>query len=263
MRPIREGSAPPVRSEEVPSDFMCAICFGVPLLPTLTRCEHLFCEGCIKRALESMPSCPNCRTNCNQGQIRGLAQGTLPHRVWGGIIVKCPKHNSGCGWTGLAIDAVDHIEICEAGHGRNGHSGTCSECDTTQEENRQLAQKITELEERLAQRDHALRTLRKDGRLELPVLFTGQYHYRRENVVELSQLISRYLENKPNDIDSNRIYNCVKSCYTDLKANYNDNPKYYYEDMRMLLTTCHATAGWFSDKQMDNIQGWLKERGWN
>lgn len=175
--------------------------------------------------------------------------------------MKCPKHESGCGWTGSAIDAVGHMEVCTADK-RNGRSGSsCLECDSIREENRELSKKVTELETRLAQSEQTLRTLRRDVRLQLPILFTGHYCYDRDDIVELSQLISRYLENPPDNIDKNRIYNCVKNCYDDLKR-YNDNPKHYKNDMRMLLSTCRATAGWFSDKQMDNIEGWMKEQGW-
>merc|ERR1712224_1132193 len=102
------------------------------------------------------------------------------------------------------------------------------------------------------------------GRLQLPILFTGNYnHFRRENVVQLSQLVSRYLENKPNQIDSNRLYNCIRNCYMDLVRDFNDNPVHYRVDMRMLLSTCYATQGWFSEKQITNIFEWMQEQGWD
>ena len=53
----------------------------------------------------------------------------------------------------------------------------------------------------------------------------------------MSQLISQYLENKPREIDSNRIFNCVRSCHTDLEKGYSDNPEYYPMDVKMLLAT--------------------------
>ena len=145
MRPSRDsGSAPPLRSEEVPSELMCSICFGIPLRPAMvTPCEHVFCEGCIEQALTGMSSCPNCRMDCSPTHIRGLVPRSLPYRVWSGIAVKCPKHESGCGWTGSAIDAVGHMEVCTADK-RNGRSGSsCLECDSIREENRELSKKVT------------------------------------------------------------------------------------------------------------------------
>ena len=81
---------------------------------------------------------------------------------------------------------------------------------------------------------------------------------RRENVVELSQLISRHLEDKPSEIDSNKLYNCVRSCLTDLEKGYGDNPEHYYMDMRMLLATCLAST-WFSPNQKRSIKQWNKD----
>lgn len=87
--------------------------------------------------------------------------------------------------------------------------------------------------------------------------FDGAYkHYKQENVRELSQLISCYLLEKPHQIDRNKIYGRVHSCYYYLKEDYDDNPDGYYEDMRMLLATCLASRTWFTNKQYDNIEGW-------
>ena len=78
----------------------------------------------------------------------------------------------------------------------------------------------------------------------------------------MSQLISRNLEKPPGNINANRIFNCVRSCYLDLEANYNDNPQHYYMDMRMLLATCAAST-WFSPNQRNNIHQWMSKQGWN
>jgi TolA-binding protein len=95
-------------------------------------------------------------------------------------------------------------------------------------------------------------------RPDLPKLFHGNYDVRRENVVELSQLLSRHLEDKPKEIDSNKIYNCVRACFTDLEKGYGDNPEHYYMDMRMLLATCLACT-WFTNNQQRSIEQWNKD----
>jgi hypothetical protein len=107
--------------------------------------------------------------------------------------------------------------------------------------------------QRLTQERDALRE-----RPNLPRIFHGSYHFRREHVVELSQLISRYLLDKPNNINGNRIFNCVRTCYTALDRDYCDNSETYYEDMRMLLATCLAST-WFSDNQYNNILEWNRK----
>ena len=112
---------------------------------------------------------------------------------------------------------------------------------------------------KLAQEKQALEkervSIRKSlrDRPDLPKLFHGSYDFRRENVVELSQLISRHLEDKPSEIDCNKIYNCVRSCVTDLEKDWSDNPAHYYMDMRIFLATCLASR-WFTDDQVGNIE---------
>ena len=102
-------------------------------------------------------------------------------------------------------------------------------------------------------------TLQKklNKRPDVPILFHGQYNFGRDNVVDLSRLISMYLENKPNNIDSDRIYDCVCACRNALDIGYYDNPDYFYEDMRMLTATCLAST-WFSEDQRSNIERWYR-----
>jgi len=94
-----------------------------------------------------------------------------------------------------------------------------------------------------------------NNRPNLPRIFYGDYYFGREDVSELSQLISRYLYDKPSEIDSNKIFNCVRTCYTALDRNYEDNDENYWYDMRMLLSTCLASF-WFTDNQWNNIDSW-------
>lgn len=229
---------PPLRPEEVPNDLKCSICFGVPLSPKLTPCDHVFCDECVCLALAAatgeQPLCPNCRAPCAFREVIPIQRGSLIYRIWSGILVKCPDHDQGCAWTGSIVDAADHMKSCRHDH-------------VDQPEIKRLSERIAELE--------------SDHRLNLPILFEGSYDFDRFSVVKLSQLVSRYLEDKPPEIDSCKIYNCVRSCYLDLKRNWDDNPEHYHLDMRMLLSTCAAST-WFSKRQSSNIFSWLKEQGW-
>ena len=92
--------------------------------------------------------------------------------------------------------------------------------------------------------------------LDDPILFIGQYKFGRDDVVDLSHVISMYLVDKPNSIDRNRIYKCVRARYKDLEMGRDDNPEYYYEDVRMLLATCLA-SNWFADSQRSNMEEWM------
>ena len=239
---------PPIalNPEQVPDDLICSICMTVPIHPVITPCEHIFCRECIHQALEVSSQCPIDRVGCTIHQLREI-RGCLS-RIWGSIPVKCGSNSAGCAWTGSLGDYANHQERCNLGRS-----------------SRDVRNEIKALREESARLDNALRESKaKISRLNaklasrpnLPTLFTGQYNYKRENVVQLSQLISRYLENKPSEIDSNRIFNCVRSCYMDLEKNYSDNPQFYQMDMKMLLATCAAST-WFTNNQRSNIVSWL------
>jgi hypothetical protein len=129
-------------------------------------------------------------------------------------------------------------------------------------ENQKNREKVITLEAAL-NREKELRRQENARRVNQPALIDGiHYNFDRTNVVHLSQFISRYLENKPAEVDANKIFGCIRSCYMDLKKDYNDNPEHYAIDMRMLLATCYAST-WFTEKQVSNFWNWLCERNWN
>lgn len=102
--------------QEIPGDLKCSICLEVPLRPMITPCDHLFCDTCIQRALISQDSCPNCRSPCGLFDTRRLKNGSLLHRVWGGIKVNCSNHDGACPWKGSISDYMKHTEECELQH---------------------------------------------------------------------------------------------------------------------------------------------------
>ena len=290
---MRDSGPVPIRPEDIPADLICAICMGLPPEPVLTPCEHLFCRECLQQALFRQRLCPVDRTEVLADQVKHLRDGSLLHRIWGGIPVKCAQHASGCAWTGPIADYQSHAESCT--HGRE--RGMQRRLEELREENRELRELEAQREEEIdrlrsdlarveAERDERVDQHRfnevKEGIKELSEqlkkvleenaslrrrpnvepLFTGNYNFGREQVVQLSQLIARYLTNKPSNINSDRIYNCVESCYRDLRQGWNDNPSHYYVDVRMLLSTCMAST-WFSDNQTSRIQAWMSEQSWD
>jgi chromosome segregation ATPase len=140
-------------------------------------------------------------------------------------------------------------------------------CAQAQEANRFFSREtanykfmVDALNEEIAKLKEENRKYTSDKKKELQK--ESQDSFGRQDVVQLSQLIARYLENKPKHVDSNKIFNSISNCYRDLSRGYNDNPKHFYMDMRMLLTTCAAST-WFSSRQRDRIRCWLAEKGWN
>jgi hypothetical protein len=247
----------PLRPEEVPNDLICSICLSVPLVPALTPCDHVFCKECIDRSIaHHAPVCPIDRTPCQANQIRFLKVGSFVHRIWSSVMVKCAKHENGCSWTGSISDYTGHMQSCR-------HNGQQQEQSVMRDEvnnlNRRVAQLVAENKGLISEIHQLVTSLDQTIERGNPLLSsTGGYAYDRYNVVQLNGLISRNVENKPETIDSNRIYNCVKSCYDDLKKNYGDNPDHYNLDVRMLLATCAASC-WFTSRQLENLNEMLRE----
>jgi Zinc finger, C3HC4 type (RING finger) len=260
----------------------------------MTPCDHVFCRSCISQALEHKRECPNDRQELHAYQLQPLS-GIL-RRIWEQVGVQCP--NQGCAWTGTAGNYENHgaacgqrpqlplekereyhdrivqlelqvalyedlnFELKETIHSlRNSQPTTSADQSTIQE----LNDKIRILRFQLGVEHGERRQLVEAQRVRLTaretVQFDSSYKYGRERVVELSQLICQYLENKPNAIDPHRIYNCVRNCYQHFQRGYRDNPANYAMDVRMLLNICQAST-WFTVKQLGNIEIWCREQGW-
>ena len=279
-------SPPPLRVEEVPNGLICSICFGIPMKPKITPCEHVFCDGCAENALAVTAACPNCRMPCEPNQLCPMPRGTFMHRAWSTVMVKCLWNENGCGWTGSIVDATNHIGSCV--HGQDNDTNPRISLIECEQENTMLKKRNSELETailELSQQNSVMESaalalmaemesktsalerknmrLSQDLRMQLPILFDDDYDFGRKNVVDLSQLISRYLEDKPDFIDSNRIFICVRNCYTALEKGYKNNPEFYQGDMKLLLSICIGTVGWFTAKQDDLIFEWVRKQGWN
>ena len=80
--------------------------------------------------------------------------------------------------------------------------------------------------------------------------FTGNYNYNQYEAADLSRIISRYLFNKLDLINSNHMFNCVKTCYN---AAFRDDS--FKTDTNMLLAVCNA-SNWFSYNQQCKILAW-------
>eukprot|EP00555_Chaetoceros_dichaeta_P009699 CAMPEP_0198271808 /NCGR_PEP_ID=MMETSP1447-20131203/50667_1 /TAXON_ID=420782 /ORGANISM="Chaetoceros dichaeta, Strain CCMP1751" /LENGTH=284 /DNA_ID=CAMNT_0043964617 /DNA_START=50 /DNA_END=904 /DNA_ORIENTATION=+ len=272
-----------LQPEKVPQDLLCSICLSIPIEPAITPCEHIFCHPCLTRHLDNQWNCPVDRMECRPETIKRVTEGVI-FRIWSQIQVKCEHHDTGCAWTGGMGDYAKHIECCRNSHGRGLEQIETVLRDVERERDRLQSQlnhmrcemfdmqeaikdiavsRADETEELNSQLDVArLRVAKLSKRPNLPPLFHGEYDFNRHKAVELGQLISRYLECKPRQIDSCKIFCNVKHIYSDLQKGWEDNPKHYYMDVRCLLATA-ASSTWFTDNQMSNISTWISEQGWS
>jgi hypothetical protein len=259
-------------TSSVIDNLTCSLCHELVMNPVLTPCDHVFCRPCIVQALQHRHECPNDRKQLYIAQLTPMTGVLL--RIWEQVGVQCP--NQGCAWRGTAGLYTAHATTCRP----RLHLSAEREGQYKSEIAR-LEARIQQVEEsgesRIRQLRETIRGLREEleeaqtanevlsgvaARLcaeQSRVQFDRSYSYDRESVVQLAQLICKYLENKPPQIDSSRIFNCVRSCHEDLERNYTDNPEYYEVDMCLLLNVCQASR-WFTDKQMENIKSWCKGR---
>ena len=203
--------------------------------------------------------------------------------------MKCAHHDKGCAWTGSVGDFELHLEKCNKFQ-RDVIQELTDKVQKMEFDNNRLALDKVKLDHEMSQmrycdgllrkrleslqgendnlklrlssvefRNAALEQVVSCNQPQVPNNFDGTYSYRREDVVQLTQLISVHLRNKPQDIDSNRIFNCVRSSYLELQRDYSDNPRDYRSDMKMLLATCEA-SNWFTHRQRGNFNRWYQEQ---
>uniref|UniRef100_A0A7S1YBG2 RING-type domain-containing protein n=1 Tax=Grammatophora oceanica TaxID=210454 RepID=A0A7S1YBG2_9STRA len=232
-------------TQAMQQELMCILCMDIPMeTPAVTKtCEHVFCNGCIKKSLSYREECPTCRHKlCEDdlGQITGLAK-----RMWEQVAVTCPCKS--CAWKGSIAAYQSHAKYCVAQQDK----GSSAQEQTI----RDMQDKCERLQEELSIAKSANRMLREAVQQVMREV-DPNYGYDRTRVVELTQFLAQHLEDKPVNVDAHKIFACINSCYHDFEQNYSDNPEHYSIDLRMLLNVCLATAGWFNDKQLGFIRKW-------
>lgn len=246
---IADELPPPIIQEEDAASrdvFVCSLCLEIPTTDPyiLHPCDHIFCHRCLVRAQETRSDCPNCRTLPTS---TAPLQGAL-RRIWERIPVACAAKN--CTWKGCLGSYASHTQRCGA------LSVIQSKLMQIFTEAFQEAWEVErlKLEHDVTQRVEQQQRLRAARTAMTPL--DRFYGYDRFRVVELTQLICQHLEDKPPDIDRNRIFNCVKHIYDAYRGDWPDNPPHLYVNLRMLLNVCRATAGWFTHRQMNKFHTW-------
>lgn len=79
------------------------------------------------------------------------------------------------------------------------------------------------------------------------------YGFQPDGVSKLSLLIACHQQEKPENIDQNRIFTCIQRCYD----NFARCGSKYEHDVHMLIATAYASK-WFSDNHKINFHCWLQ-----
>lgn len=277
---------------------ICTLCHEIPLEPVTTPCHHIFCQPCINEALLHKLECPNDRHPLVASDVKPIS-GIL-RRIWEQIGVKCSACESWTGTLGTyrnhasrcvgqhevrnmeeyqhKINAMKRQMVKMEAHYRKQIADLTKMHEKKIEDmGKKRSREIEDLKVTLMQKFEEITTrqhklleaelqetipaVRAAAKAEVLAKHDPDYRYFRTSVVELTQLICRNLERLPPSIDRNRIYNCVKHCYDDMRSSWSDNPPHFNVDMRMLLNVCRAST-WFSAKQLWNMNQWCAEQGW-
>jgi len=254
--------------DPIVNSLTCYICHQIPLEPMTTACEHLFCVSCI--ADSNTNECPEDHTLINKDEVKPLSG--FARRLWEKVGVRCGR--KGCPWNGCVGNYLAHALICQdmlASHSIRQIEELKAElmvCQTIingkELENSLLERELLRTHTELRKAKEEIESLKVDvetvqAQQDAKVLTVDpQYKYNRDRIVELAQLICRDLDEKPEDIDSNRLYNCINNIHEDYVNRSNDLPEFFHQDFRMLLSICDSAGiEWFSERQLSNIEKWL------
>jgi hypothetical protein len=226
--------------------------------------------------------CPTCRGNVDR--VSSLKTCPLLYRIWSETQVKCGNHEHSCPWTGSIADLTSHMKDCTfidraqklereveklkmerkklKGDVTNGENNCALYKGRWEAAARQLADKtakVKELERDNEQLKMDIKTLESKC---ADAQFDGQSDFDRFTVVALTQLISRYIDNKPENADKRKIFASIRSCNEALEKNLHDNPVNFRLHMHMLFVTS-LSSSWFTNNQCDQIEKWMAKQEWS
>lgn len=244
----------------VPEELFCQVCMDLVSRPVQTATNHIFCQDCLSQALAVQAVCPVTRSPLqnNATDVKPLAVANpIMHRVWSKVHIRCPNALGGmCTWEGGPADIEQHFEGCP---GRvdavevvvaEVRRELASVREAADERERTLKTEI----ERLMTEIESLKTIvRKEKQRR--TAFDATYSYGRDRIVELAQVIIRDLERPPADMNTNKIFDCVRKINSDWEREWSDNPEHMHMDFAMLLSVCWAST-WFTTKQRNQIIKW-------
>lgn len=70
-------------------DLVCAICLGILNNPRQCKSGHMFCENCIKNAIQARPACPQCRCSLT---VAELCRNLYVEKCLNSVMVYCMYH---------------------------------------------------------------------------------------------------------------------------------------------------------------------------
>ena len=246
----------------------CSICCDISFDPIITPCQHVFCRDCIEGVLRGNSICPNDRRALSRSTIQDISG--LHEYIYNRTLVQCPSCKN---WKGILQLYKLHITTCiSASHAQSleqqlkdlkrRHAREIANLQTSNNnlkasltQERQLNRNLKAEKESLQQQnDRSKSTISalESRILSMGPIFDTNYQYDESNISDLSRIISRYLYNKPEPIDSNRIFHCIQKCYDVARRHHTRD---MYLSVKMLLITS-SRSNWFPPNQQIFLEEW-------
>ena len=94
-----------------PDDLVCMICHHVAKeAHQVECCGKVFCETCIKKAKETIGSCPNCRA-VGSSKFKIFCDRMSGRRIKH-LKLSCENEDRGCDWSGILDEYHAHVTEC-------------------------------------------------------------------------------------------------------------------------------------------------------
>lgn len=97
--------------DPVSEELVCSVCQGVFMEPTITPCDHTFCEECIRQAAHTIRACPMDRTRLRVCNLVPASR-TIKNMI-NALRVRCQFHEQGCTKTSTLENLGRHVAACE------------------------------------------------------------------------------------------------------------------------------------------------------
>ncbi|MCJ1445854.1 MAG: hypothetical protein MMC23_006359 [Stictis urceolatum] len=99
--------------EVVDENLHCPICHSPLVAPVKLGCDHVFCDDCLRNAMEHQSetgkSCPSCRGRTNLQSIQPVTK--IVSRILDGLKVRCPIRGNGCEEILPRGSVQDHVDL--------------------------------------------------------------------------------------------------------------------------------------------------------
>lgn len=259
-----------IEPSSLPNNFTCSICQEMVQRPVIAPCcANVFCQACLSKARASSGTTLQCPFD------RKLLPSTLPllkdsnplaYRIWNGIRLRCAHAAAGCEWTGTGEDFASHQAECKSKPSSTNVPRLEQEIDRLRSENLRIRTAMESLDETtsmLRRENHSLQLQLDEARSRgqsTKVKVDPHYHYNQFRVIELTQLILQDLGDRPFNISTQRIYQCIENILRDYHRGFTEDSERLILELQALLGVCLAST-WFTYRQRERFREWMIDLG--